>query len=138
MLPETIVASDIPRNVLRRNVSQAAKTSVRERISIDGPYVTAERQNHPAAASDLAKCKKRTTAARVHFIVSICVSLRFCHSQFRIALSTRVSRASSSEFNAHEVVRLQHKPPRGKSIESEQIDGQPDAATYEEPKQQPD
>jgi hypothetical protein len=29
----------------------------------------AERQNHPAAASDFAKCKKHTTAARVHFIV---------------------------------------------------------------------
>jgi hypothetical protein len=26
-------------------------------------------QNHPAAASGLEKCEKRTTAARVHFIV---------------------------------------------------------------------
>ena len=26
-------------------------------------------QNHPAAASDIAKREKRTTAARVHFIV---------------------------------------------------------------------
>jgi len=29
----------------------------------------AERQNHRAAASDLVKCKQRTTAAPVHFIV---------------------------------------------------------------------
>jgi hypothetical protein len=28
-------------------------------------------QNHPAAASDFAKCEKRTTAARVHFIVML-------------------------------------------------------------------
>jgi hypothetical protein len=30
-----------------------------------------ERQNHRAAASDLVKCKKRTTAAPVHFIVQV-------------------------------------------------------------------
>jgi hypothetical protein len=43
-------------------------------------------QNHPAAASDLAKCKQRTTAARVHFLVSISVLLRFCHALFANAL----------------------------------------------------
>ena len=31
--------------------------------------VECERQNHRAAASDLVKCKQRTTAAPVHFIV---------------------------------------------------------------------
>jgi|GEM_PF-2197932 len=38
-------------------------------LALAGPLIVNERQNHPAAASDIAKREKRTTAARVHFIV---------------------------------------------------------------------
>jgi hypothetical protein len=57
------------------------KEAVREVL-----LLMANAQNHPAAASDLAKCRQRTTAARVHFLVSISVLLRFCHAQFPNAL----------------------------------------------------
>ncbi len=48
-------------------------------------------QNHPAAASDFVKCKPRTTAARVHFIVS-CI-LRFRQRAFaslRVAMMVSI------------------------------------------------
>ena len=55
---------------------------------------------------------------------SVCIALLafafycdFVTRNFEAPLSNPVSRATSSEFNVHAVVRLRHKSPHGKGIE---------------------
>ncbi|HBJ36504.1 MAG TPA: hypothetical protein DDZ51_17480 [Planctomycetaceae bacterium] len=57
-------------------------------------------------------------ATPVHAIVSICVfSAILTRATSKRLCSTPVSRATSSEFDNHTVVRLRNKSPHGKGIE---------------------